>query len=1559
MSSDSQFPFQLQILTILGPRSSHPSSNISAAIFWRRIGFLISIAIPTTIFGLYAILNLNGDWQSWPKQILNLLTNIKDYIWIWVAVFGFFLIAGTSFSLTTLICIRASNYPWRRGSGTLYNSVGSGPVLRIMGWVALVAIPLWIFMFVGKPPVDAFDRLFMGAIGLLTPWILIDQLMPIPPSPWKWARHFRRILFCSLTFISAIWFLVQWKSDRMAFLGSDFTAIAAFLLNTLLIYKFCGMATWIASKLFTPRQVQISDSEVAFALAPDLCSALPPVRLIPVTAAHSPMFARLQSVTNRRVAVDNDIQSSSAQELPIVEQMRNALSSSHNSGDVLEMEDVNTDVLGAKLSRPTESILRTLFDGPTTSDQAAAVLQIAELAGLSEHDGACRDLMIEGPIGSGRTTTLIAAALDAVIGRGIDVLIIVSNDTRSDAIRNECKDRIQAIGMSGFISADQLNNATITQYADTTTQQGGENATDKKPSPANLLHPLPHILVATLNTLELYMIAKASSMAPAQVRAIISARQLLLVDDLTEFSDCQRMQLPIVLDKFRLLIRLDGAAPQVVVVVPPIPQESRTTFGQRMLDCDGDPPVAVLRSAPEHFACITVNAPSNVNSKADLRNWSTGVIQIFAESVLKDNFEIAILLPGRSSSECKELKQTLEINGRTVHVGSSSDSLRIHRNVMPAWKEFRRRTAGAIAVLVASPVDTKKLPIVIVMEQLGIILPPTDARVLPLLASTRSWTFLVRHLGSILRMIPPSMPLDRKAWTRLGLRSVGGLNDLMVLASEGSINARIELELDPCEHNMNAIRQLNTEFWPWVVAKQPQGITSKNGPVNFEVPPSFMEAADLLDDGIRFQIGDIETKPKLLGNRNSEITKDDPQAPLDKNFQIDSFSHCLRWTNEQGSFIGTSDLAYCETLHLMTAQGTFWPVRISNSESKGEPINVTGRPVRGEIGEATNPIWRAEIVIPKDTETTRYLHQRVGGALGMMGLRFDLEALAVASTFQERAPYITERFKRRKRLGFLPDTAPTENLKVSLELLSALDTSGRSTRLPGNIKFSHKVRGVTWVLLERGLDDEKIQRIEKKACKGLEGSWSSQEKREERDAIWCQQVWPELAACLQIALRKILPGWQNYGRVIAFEPSETAADLGVRAVIHFLEPTPTQDTISLPIESIACDKSLLEALIERALESLEAIDDPMRLSIESGTNWERPCNSQGISRASQMLADLLLNLSGKKSRSSSITTQCIDQKTDLNEPQLNPFQEQPWPTSEIKNQISQAANDPALKSIINWLVGNHAIATPAAVHTLIPFNTWTDHSNCIEKRLGSTVFYKEGEKPKQFTISAQLNVSAAKSIELHFGIPQDLFTAPILSSDKFLDFERLRKQSAIMHGIYLGDSHYSIYCLWHLLACVKDLKPISESIVSAYTGKPHKNANEREVINALTSYVQNAIPYRRIGDLSDGKERWGYRTPLMTILKGGDCDSKSMLLICMVRSLLPKIKIAFIYIDMDGPHAMLGVMIDKLGEEKTTVINGETYVLIESTAPDGDIGNISDKCDRSSIQALPIASLET
>lgn len=72
-----------------------------------------------------------------------------------------------------------------------------------------------------------------------------------------------------------------------------------------------------------------------------------------------------------------------------------------------------------------------------------------------------------------------------------------------------------------------------------------------------------------------------------------------------------------------------------------------------------------------------------------------------------------------------------------------------------------------------------------------------------------------------------------------------------------------------------------------------------------------------------------------------------------------------------------------------------------------------------------------------------------------------------------------------------------------------------------------------------------------------------------------------------------------------------------------------------------------------------------------------------------------------------------------------------------------------------------------------------------------------------------------------------------------------------------------------------------------------------------------------------------------------------------------KIKIALIYIDMDGPHAMLGVMIDKLGEEKTTVINGETYVLIESTAPDGDIGNISDKCDCSSIQALPIASLET
>jgi hypothetical protein len=105
--------------------------------------------------------------------------------------------------------------------------------------------------------------------------------------------------------------------------------------------------------------------------------------------------------------------------------------------------------------------------------------------------------------------------------------------------------------------------------------------------------------------------------------------------------------------------------------------------------------------------------------------------------------------------------------------------------------------------------------------------------------------------------------------------------------------------------------------------------------------------------------------------------------------------------------------------------------------------------------------------------------------------------------------------------------------------------------------------------------------------------------------------------------------------------------------------------------------------------------------------------------------------------------------------------------------------------------------------------------------------------------------------------------------------------------------------------------------------------------------------------LPDGKYRYGYRTPLPTLLAGGDCDSKSMLLICLIRAVRPTLPLALIHIDSGEPHAMLAVGgIGADGEVRKT-FGGVEHVLIESTS-DWDIGRISEDSDESTIKAFRI-----
>jgi hypothetical protein len=135
----------------------------------------------------------------------------------------------------------------------------------------------------------------------------------------------------------------------------------------------------------------------------------------------------------------------------------------------------------------------------------------------------------------------------------------------------------------------------------------------------------------------------------------------------------------------------------------------------------------------------------------------------------------------------------------------------------------------------------------------------------------------------------------------------------------------------------------------------------------------------------------------------------------------------------------------------------------------------------------------------------------------------------------------------------------------------------------------------------------------------------------------------------------------------------------------------------------------------------------------------------------------------------------------------------------------------------------------------------------------------------------------------------------------------------------------------------------------------------RSQLAALASFVQH-LPYEIPPKLADGKERAGLRTPMATMIWGGDCDSKSLLLAGLVRS-VDLCDATLVHVDNvpDGAprpagaraddavgHMIAGFNVPARPEDFTIDQGRHRYVLVETTS-DWRIGRISAKVARSVI----------
>jgi hypothetical protein len=186
---------------------------------------------------------------------------------------------------------------------------------------------------------------------------------------------------------------------------------------------------------------------------------------------------------------------------------------------------------------------------------------------------------------------------------------------------------------------------------------------------------------------------------------------------------------------------------------------------------------------------------------------------------------------------------------------------------------------------------------------------------------------------------------------------------------------------------------------------------------------------------------------------------------------------------------------------------------------------------------------------------------------------------------------------------------------------------------------------------------------------------------------------------------------------------------------------------------------------------------------------------------------------------------------------------------------------------------------------------------------------------------------------------QDINVKVTSRSQKLLEKwqKAMAKSEKTAFDKYLYDNYYTRFTSYlgqeaikpdHLRYINENKLPLLPIAQAIYETLPI-NSETRIYVNLLLSWIQS-IPYNELEDrmTSNGA---GFLPPLAVINKNqGDCDSKSVLMAALVRSLLPEVKLVMIYLPQ---HALLGISLPTRTSEQTFNFAGSDYLLMEPTGP--------------------------
>jgi hypothetical protein len=1093
------------IVDTLGVMSSHPATSLWRMCLWAAVA-LLPIACGVVVLILWAY-----DDASDPFRFL---VNHGRAIAVYGLVTAGF---AMGFGLTALATAVAAR------SRMLVADGDAGISLTVCGVILLLltaGLAVWTLPFAFNLPTTI--RTLLAWLGLL-PIVLLLSLATLLPYEDSIGQLLKRPFKVWTLLLPAV--VVAGVIATRYEAASRWLSELGFVRAPLQVLLDSGVAAGMPPEAADSMQSWIVTCLVAIAASPLLGMA------VAATTVVSNYFAvrgrRLQGAANTPPAWLHDIRATMPFEhgegswipslVPAGESVDWALPG-HPALDFFAESAVTTDQVEA---------LRAIM-GSTQSWSETTPSDVSRMLSA--------DHLLEGPVGSGRTSTLVAAILQGVLINGETILVFVPHANARTSLAVRLRLAAKAVFTEGFVDVSELTADESASWI--------HPLRTEAPGPT-VANPPPRVLVGTLDDFERRFLAPAYDYD--RLAAVLADVATVAIDDLESFTVQDRIHLPYTLAKIRLLTASHNQSVRTLVTCAPLAEAARDLVVKQLLTMgtQGDQTLR-LGAVPPPVNCRlwltpVILSPSSTVSVHDM-------LAACGRACIARGLSVAAVVFDATQAEVLEIDEACRDGKRLREeqvLSVVSDVGRLPTLGMPQHSAVAAAARIAVmqshvGVVVAWEPSVGSTVAFFTPGQPTVPDDPPAQHALMVLPGKESEALFARHFASIARFMPRLHPSPRRLWTALGLPRPGQL--LTRLASKRPpedlelIDRRILL--DPPDP-IAAFAASDPLRWAWCAVSDSVHRAGPPSPRPVDVRGSLSMPAGMVAAESGAEAVVTERHQTLMPGQRSMELRD------------------ITWLGPDGSELARDDLASMHTFRLDTGAGVFTPQSLH--QPPAGPMVVDARP------------WS-----PRQRRSLAYMP-----AYTLSHLAFPAgiwaKCILQSSPLSHRVSVYG--LVSHHRGDDPPAVPPWRTQMADFKLDGLYDESGRLRRWQAQVRYEAS----KFFLL---FDAPENYRTDTQITERLMVDWGEQR-------LDTHRIIPELGAAITCAMKRQAPGLERLVRCLGVEvayPGEAAC-----TALVFIEPRSTESSGFAIMEPIMYEMAVFAELFGFAADVLERCaqdDDP-------------------------------------------------------------------------------------------------------------------------------------------------------------------------------------------------------------------------------------------------------------------------------------------------------------------------------------------------------------------------------